>query len=242
MTDAGPGRRALTPDEVERAVGHTFTDRRMIHGACDRNSPEFASLEFIGDAYLNVSVSLACWHAGLRPEHAIEKYRNKNLRARFNTLFGRRGLEEREDYLETSIGALSFEAGFDEIVRASLTLVGGNIPMPPLADRPTDRLHESPDFRAARWLGESVLKCVAVDVLRRQHGVDALTAEDLHTELTRMQGNLNERLAGGQERRWPRTSPPARRKLARAAAATLVEFGWDSTRELVSREFVPGGH
>ena len=234
--------RQLTPEEVELAMGHTFADRRMLLGACNRKSPEFAALEFIGDAYLNLSVSLACWHAGLRPEDAIARFRNKNLRTRFTALFGPRGLEEREDYLETSIGAMSFEAGFGDLVRASLSLVGGDLPMPPVVDRPADRLHESPEFRNARWLGESVLKCVAVDILRRRHGIDGLVAEELHGELLRMQGNLSERLANGRVRRWPRTAPPERRRLARSAAATLVEHGWETTRVLLSREFMPDGH
>lgn len=228
----------LSPEDVEQVLDYSFANRQMLLSACNRSTPEFAALEFIGDAYLNVSVCLACWHAGLRPEDAIERYRNKNLRARFNVLFGRRGLEEREDYLETSIGALVFEAEFHDVVRASLTLVGGDLPLPPLANRPASELHVSPAYRRASWLGESVLKCVAVDILRERHGVDGLVAEELHTELSRLQENLNMRLSNGQVRPWPRKPLPARKKLARSAAATLVEYGWDSTRTLVGRHFV----
>jgi hypothetical protein len=227
---------ALTPDDVERAIGYTFRDRDLLRAACVRESPEFAALEFIGDAYLNLAVCLACWHAGMEPDAAVRRFKNDNLRSRFASLFGRRRGTEKEDYLETTIGALSFEAGFEEIVQVALHLVDASLPVPPFADRDADALHESTQFRRARWLGEATLKCVAVDLLRELHGPRGRAARQLYEDLANLMHDLNNRLSPGWSSRWSGTAPPARRVLARRTAATLVEFGWETTRGLVRRE------
>jgi hypothetical protein len=227
----------LAPEDVERAMGYTFANRGLLASACRRESPEFAALEFYGDAYLNLSVCMSCWHAGQKPGVAFKRYGNDHLRHRFHMLFGARSGVEKEDFLETAIGALSFETSFEAIVGLSLRLVGGNLPMPPLADRHSDTFRDSDEYAKGRYLGEALIKCVAVDMLRIQHGVAGLSAKELNQELSRLLQGLNHRLAPG----WmPHLggSPPARRRLARAAAATLVECGWGPSRILLARELL----
>jgi len=173
----------------------------------------------------------------MEPAAAVHRFKNDNLRARFASLFERRRGTEKEDYLETTIDALSFEAGFEAIVRAALHLVDASLPVPPFADRGADGLHETSGFRRARWLGEAALKCVAVDHLRELHGPRGRAAWQLNEDLSTLMHDLNNRLSPGWTLRWSGSAPPTRRALARRTAASLVEFGWETTRVLVRREF-----
>ncbi len=230
---------ALNPQDVETFLGYTFRNRDLLAAACERKSREFATLEFYGDAYLNLAVCLACWHAQLDPAAAVQRYANKHLRSRFWTIFGPRRGSEKEDFLETTIGAMSFEASLEVMINAALRLVDESLTVPPMVNKSSDVLHESPEFKKATLLGEATLKCVAVDLLRERHGLDGRPALQLHQEYLKMSHDLSNRISPRWSSIRPKGSPPSRRTLARRVAATFVEFGWITTRDLVRREFIP---
>lgn len=223
--------RGPDPSLVEDRIGHRFNDPELLHAACVRGSRRFAMLEFLGDAFLGLSVGMSLLETGGGADEHMTLVGNKHLAKRFHHVFSGKGDGEREDYVETVVGAVMLDAGVQEAVRVAAVL-HGSFPPPQWRTVPSGSWVDDPLVTGTSWFGATVLKAVCTE----------------HVVLSRWNTRSMALLLNGRRRRlltakrldaaarslgW--TDDPSgerRTRMHEGIAATMRRHGWETTRGL----------
>lgn len=219
------------PTLVEERIGYSFRDTGLLDAACMRGSREFAMLEFLGDAFLGLSVGMSLLETGGGADEHMTLVGNKYLAGRFHRVFTGRGDGEQEDYVETVVGAVVLDAGVREAVRVAAVLHGSFDP-PQWRDDPAGSWLSDELQTGTSWFGATVLKAVCTEHVVLSRWNTRSMALLLNRRRRRLMGR-NRVNAAARSLDW--TADPERDRrvlLHEGIAATMHGCGWTTTRGL----------
>jgi len=223
--------RGPDPALVEERIGYGFTDRGLLDTACRRGRGRFAMLEFLGDAFLGLSVGMSLLETGGGADEYMKLVGNKHLARRFHHVFTGKGDGEQEDYVETVVGAVMLDGGAQEAVRVAAVL-HGSFPPPQWRHVPSAALVDGPLVHGTSWFGAAVVKAVCTE-----HVV--LSRWNTRSMALLLNGRRRRLMNAGRQdaaaRTLPWTADPDRERRAlmhEGIAATMQRCGWETTRGL----------
>ena len=228
---AGQVQKGPDPTLVEDRIGYTFRDPGLLDAACKRGSREFAMLEFLGDAFLGLSVGMSLLETGGGANEHMKLVGNKHLATRFHRVFTGRGDGEQEDYVETVVGAVVLDGGVREAVRVA-ALLQGSFAAPQWRDAPAESWLTADLQPGTSWFGATVVKAVCTEHVVLSRWNTRSMALLLNRRRRRLMGRTRVNAAArGLE--W--TADPVRERrvlLHEGIAATMRGCGWTTTRGL----------
>lgn len=150
---------------VEASLGHRFDDTELRDIALCPPLAGFSRLEFLGDAVLGLALGAAGVLDGAEPGSVVRSVTNKSLDARLGQL-GLDVADRSGDVIETLVGAVHLDAGFDAAATAAVRMCG------PLAGlQTTAARHEDAALSLSAselsFVGAAILSAAAADSVVR---------------------------------------------------------------------------
>lgn len=228
-------------DAATAATGHTFADPAILHLALSPPDPGFSRLEFLGDGVLGLAVFAAGTVAGVSPEPLKAAVSNRTLDGRLAEL-GLAVGPRSGDVLESLVGAVHLDAGFDAAAGVAVRIVGpvgGRVAALPAWPPPSGTTLSNP---ALAFIGSQVMFAAAADHLAQAlpHG----TARQFSTrrqELVRKSTMVLAASHGGPGFPWPadgaRSTDSAADQVQRQLGQEFLDTGWDAVVPRIQRWF-----
>lgn len=235
------GTEPLRVEQVEQAMGYVFRDRTHLEAAASVDHRGFGSLEHLGDAVADLAVGITSWRTGRSAAESATLVANRALDAVFARRFDGLVNARSGDVVESLIGAVHVDAGFDQAAHLAVTWCASPASWTALGDhRPRRVLEGDPDAFPV-WLGALTLEALVTDRMVRRHHYTETTQHDLTQAVRENVRPQRLRELGARLGLWPlgqRPSAQAVDRVRSALAATLVATGWDHTAELVEPHLV----